>query len=234
MRLPPGLKRALYMAVRSITGRIRSGPLEGKRWTLFAGSRFIRGTFEPEKTEALMKLFKPGEVFYDIGANAGYFSVLASEKLGEEGRIFAFEPSPVTFAYLEVNLRINNCKNVTAFPLALGDCEGQVCMDISSGRGTHKVSSSGSHQARALALDKFIAQGNPVPDLVKIDVEGYELSVLAGAMHTLETHHPNLVVAVHSPVLEAGVRKVITELGYSIETIVVSKGDTELFATYSG
>jgi FkbM family methyltransferase len=149
---------------------------------------------------------KPDAVCLDVGANIGLYS-LGLSSLAPDGRVYAFEPSPATFAHLESNLERNRATNVVAANLAVSDTTGTVTFhdfsffsagSFSSDDGSLLSSESygsESFQAAATTVDQFVAdQDLDRVDLVKIDVEGAELSVLEGAQKTLATHHPTTVL----------------------------------------
>ena len=85
------LHELLKRLLSPITLPIAGGPLAGCPWIVSSGSSFLRGRYEPEKTEAVLDLVREGDVVYDIGAHVGYFTVLFSREVGPGGRVFAFE-----------------------------------------------------------------------------------------------------------------------------------------------
>lgn len=150
-------------------------------------------------------------VCIDVGANIGLYS-LALAAVAPQGRIYAFEPSPGTFDYLCQNVEENGLANVESFKLALGDSsEGTVhfhdipfftagSFSVDDGSFlTAEVLGSNFFEAAATTLDAFIAEhGIDRVDLIKIDVEGAELSVLDGAKDTLSTMQPKVVLEFNS------------------------------------
>jgi Met-10+ like-protein len=91
---------------------ILRGPVPGKKWIV--GSKrhaFWLGLYEPEMQRRIVKVIRPGGIFYDIGANLGFYSLLASALVGQ-GRVFAFEPSPDNIAYLRRHVALNECADV--------------------------------------------------------------------------------------------------------------------------
>lgn len=150
-------------------------------------------------------------VCLDVGANIGLYS-LALSALAPRGRVFAFEPSPGSFEYLERNVEANGLANVESFQLALGDqadatvhfhdipffTAGSFTVDDDSFL-TSEVLGSSYFEAPATTLDSFVAEhGIERVDLVKIDVEGAELSVLDGAKETLSALRPKVVLEFNS------------------------------------
>lgn len=223
------LKKALYVGLSRFATRVKAGPLEGCRWTLFSGIRFVRGDFEPKKTAAVVANLHPGDVFWDIGGNVGYFTVIASKAVGDTGKVVTLEPSPVNLAFLRRNLKLNRCGNVDLLPMAAGPKLDRLRLDTSTGRGTHHITEGGDTVVAVDSVDGLIAKGKPAPNFIKIDVEGFEESVLDGMTDTLTKLKPLLLLAVHSPEIEARTKERLASFGYSLsERLSESKGDEEL------
>ena len=126
----------------------------------------------------------PGDVVVDVGANIGEVSIVFSQRVGEAGRVFAFEPHPRIYQYLRGNLALNNCVNVTARNIALGDVPGNARMSDDKRDDMNRIVTSGAIEVACSTLD---AELPPQPiAFMKIDVEGHELSVLKGAREVLQ------------------------------------------------
>ena len=227
--------RILYAASSFITARIQGGPLKGKRWTLFGGVRFLKGTFEPQKTEALKAIFEDqtGEwVFYDIGANIGFFSILAAHCWQGKGTIIAFEPSPITHRFLKRNIAVSGHRNIQAYRIGVSSKSGSATFDTSLGRGEQKLSDTGNATIETVALDEWIEISNaPTPTIIKIDVEYHEMEALKGMRSTIEQTRPITMIAVHDDELHSEVVQFMEQRGYSHSVISEDKGDTELLFT---
>lgn len=145
------------------------------------------GIFEPEETRAVQALLKPGMTFVDVGANIGYYTLLASRAVGDAGVVYAFEPSTAAFGKLRTTLQSNDIANVRAFQLALGSEECR----LSLGAGpednfTPSLLTGGGEEVAVTTLDAFVTeQGIGRIDLIKIDVEGFEPFVLQGGRRVL-------------------------------------------------
>lgn len=227
------LTRRLKARLGRFTMRIRGGPLTGLRWSVGTGSRFLKGSYEPETTAALQSALREGDVFFDIGAHVGYLTVVGSLAVGDSGRVFAFEPRPMNREFLIRHVQVNDRVNVTVLETAVAAEAGTRRFDIDTGSGTGRLSDSGELEIRTISLDEEIRAGRlPVPDLVKIDVEGAEGEVLRGARGTLAGARPTLLISTHGPGPHAAVLSVLEELGYGHELLVpeVSPGHTELLA----
>jgi FkbM family methyltransferase len=139
-----------------------------------------------------------GDTVFDIGANVGYTSLLLSSLVGDEGIVHAFEPGERIFKQLKRNTEMN-C-NVSAWNLAIGDRVGSIefyecdASDISS---VIPVSGARRVTSEVTTIDQFFMEecaGGRLPSLLKIDVEGFEPSVLRGAQSLMETTNPPIVI----------------------------------------
>ncbi|UPG74275.1 FkbM family methyltransferase [Roseomonas gilardii subsp. gilardii] len=129
----------------------------------------------------LLHLLRPGDLFADIGANIGAYTVLAAGVAGAE--VLAFEPSPATLPHLRDNLRLNDLEErVTLLPLALGDHPGTLRLSARRGAANRVLlerEEEDSVQISVSTLDEILPHRTPL--LLKLDVEGYEARILAGA-----------------------------------------------------
>jgi FkbM family methyltransferase len=148
---------------------------------------FIAGDFEPDVRRGIQRILKPGDVFLDIGANVGFFTLQAAKTVGRGGKVYAFEPAPKAREALGRNLQLNGITNVTAFAVGLSDGAGRASLflDAKNNSGASALHRS-PHSGEAVEVeldsyDRFANQnGLPMPALVKIDVEGAEVKVLRG------------------------------------------------------
>ncbi len=210
------LKRRLAF----ITMKIRHGPLKGKSWNISSGSKFIRGEYEPENTRAIEDLVHPRDVVFDIGAHVGYFTVLMSQRVGPQGRVVSFEPRDINLDFLRQHVRINRCDNVKIIDACVGDHAGAAKLETRVGTGKGHVSDEGNVEVRMVVLDELVKSGDlPAPQFMKIDVEGGEMMVLEGAREIIETHHPRMVLATHSPELRQACSDFLTARGYEMQDI---------------
>jgi len=155
------------------------------------------GTYELDKQYALQRFLCPGMTVYDIGAQAGFYTLFFSALVGESGQVFAFEPCPYEAHFLIDHVKMNRLANVQVLQAAVGERHGLVGMTIDRGVTQNQVcdSSDAILMVPALMLDSL---GLPPPNLIKIDVEGAEAAVLRGAGKTLRKAHPVVFVALHS------------------------------------
>lgn len=188
-----GVNHAAKQVIREMTrnrlevewGTLRlGGPADS--WTILHQIR--SGTFEPFERDVFARSLRPGMTVLDIGANIGFYSLLASRRVAPTGSVVAFEPDPRTRKALLVNLRLNGATNVRVSNAAVSSRSGSVPFYLSA-TATH----SGLHAsmndrrpriatARTLAIDEL---GIASVDVVKLDIEGAEPAALRGMQRTL-------------------------------------------------
>jgi FkbM family methyltransferase len=162
---------------------------------------FVTGEYEPATTRVVKSRLEPGDVFIDIGANIGYFSLLASRLVGAAGRVIAFEPVPQTREELLTNVRLNRAGNVTVRNEAVADSAGEARFFVGPAdhRGISSLRSlddaSGVLSVRKARLDDLVPAEVNV-GLIKMDVEGAEYLALQGMQERLRRDHPDLVIEV--------------------------------------
>jgi FkbM family methyltransferase len=155
---------------------------------------------------ALCELLSPGDVFYDVGANVGFFSLLAARLVGHAGRVVAFEPAFDNVAVLGDNVRRNRAGNILISTQAASRTTGVELLWLADFAGGHSLVRSGDANERwaslveTSSLDDFAARGGTAPpDVVKIDVEGAEIAVLEGMSSMLARGGPTLIIEVDGP-----------------------------------
>jgi len=158
----------------------------------------------------VLHFLRPDEVFVDVGANIGSYTVLASAVCG--AKTIAIEPDPDTMVALRKNVIVNGIKDrVTLVEAAVGSEEGTVAFTV--GRDTtNKVADPGDRNTRVVnvqTLDDILA--NVSPALIKMDVEGYEAKVFAGACQSLESAS---LQAILIETVDAEVEKALKEAGF--------------------
>lgn len=148
-------------------------------------------TYEPETQQALRERLGPGKTALDIGANSGYFSVLMADAVGPSGHVYSFEPVPVSYALLEKNIRVNHLTQIEAVPLALSDRAGSAELHLHpTNDGGHSLGTleevGETITVKTVTLDHFL-ESRKIGKIavVKIDVEGAEPLVFAGAKRLL-------------------------------------------------
>jgi FkbM family methyltransferase len=155
-----------------------------------------------DESRLLQSLFPPGGTFFDVGANHGVYSLMASYIGGPDSVVCAFEPQPRLAEALRISKKTNEFAQLRIYELALGDQDGQndfFIPDTGSGVGSllrdHASQTGPVRQTivKIATLDSIFRKENLHRlDVIKIDVEGAELEVLRGARETLERFHPFL------------------------------------------
>jgi len=151
--------------------------------------------YEPNVTAAIQRQLAPGLTFIDVGANIGYYTLMAAHRVGETGTVVAFEPNPSNVRFIHASALANRFGHLRVYPFAVADSE--VLLGYSS-MGTNGVISwltterdvlTAPSVVHAVRLDDVL-QGLEAIDIIKIDVEGAEHSALVGAGAIIESHHP--------------------------------------------
>jgi FkbM family methyltransferase len=140
-----------------------------------------------EDERLIQMLLSKGSVYVDVGANIGALALCASVAVGEEGRVYAVEPHPRVFRYLEANVALNARDNIKCLNVAVAEHDGEVVITDDGNDDQNRVVRSGDGIAiQCRTVDGLLASENSPIALLKIDVEGYERAVLAGAARVLE------------------------------------------------
>jgi FkbM family methyltransferase len=191
---------------------------------------YVTGEYEPATTRVVKSLLQAGDTFVDIGANIGYFSLLASRRVGPTGKVFAFEPVPQTRDELIHNVCLNRAGNVTVRDEAVADSTGEAIFFVGPAdhRGTSSLRSlhdaSGVLSVRKALLDDLLPPDAKV-GLVKIDVEGAEYLALQGMQECLRLDRPDLIIEVTDSYLRgmghsaAMLCEFLRDFGYRMYTI---------------
>lgn len=167
---------------------------------------FYFGRYEIEKRETVFwqKIIQKNDVILDIGANIGYYSLMASKRIGEKGKIFAFEPVSNTYKKLQDNIYLNNFTNIRSENLAVSNSESEIELFVademstgSSSIAMHVNFSGIKEKVKTIEIDKY-CKLNKIEklDLVKIDVEGCEPMVIEGMNHTMISKKPLILIEV--------------------------------------
>jgi FkbM family methyltransferase len=192
------------------------------------------GTHEPRVQDWLAANVAAGSVVYDIGAHVGFFTLLCSALAGPAGSVRAFEPRLENVERLTANLRANDARNVRVVEAAVCDSEGEAAFIADDCTLEGRLGDSGdsvSVRVTTTTVDACVAGGMPLPDVLKIDVEGAEGSVIRGAAETIAKHGPTLLIEVHSAA--AGV-EVVDALPRAYDFVSVETGKSAGFPLAAG
>jgi FkbM family methyltransferase len=163
---------------------------------------------EPICTEYLINsgIIQRNDVVLDIGANIGYYALVESKLVGENGRVYAVEPVKSTYNLLKKNIELNKSKNISTYNYAFGDKNSDSNIYVSSKSNLCAMTREATggkiitvQEVKVLTVDEFV-KDKPPPTLVRMDVEGYEYEVIKGMTQTLKGKtkillelHPNML-----------------------------------------
>lgn len=195
------------------------------------GAHVLSGTYEAHVARLFHEHVKPGMTVLDVGANIGYFAILAASLVGASGRVYAVEPNPHNARLLESSRQANGFSHLTVHQLAAGREPGLLVLNTAYSNGTTATPSRelaalmASQTVPCIDLDTLLA-ATPRLDLVKIDVEGAELNALTGARALLERFRPVILSEFSPPMLEGisqgsgeDYLRYLVDLGYVISVI---------------
>ena len=173
-----------------------------------------------------------GDVFFDVGANAGFHSLVAANRVGENGQVFAFEPNNRVTPLLEAQFSINSFSNCHVVAAAAADTDGEITFYAHQDAGLgaiEKDQGAGWKEGvtvPAVRLDSFVQQEH-VPAVIKIDVEGAEDVVVEGALELLKSAErcPVLLIELHEPEAARRLEGSFAEAGYRMYAMAESPDD---------
>jgi FkbM family methyltransferase len=181
----------------------------------------LTGTHEIQVQEALIRSVRAGDVVWDVGANIGYLALVAARIVGPAGRVVAIEPDAQCAAAIRRNAQLNDLAGVEVVEAAAARDSGTADLVVVRDRLWTRLASVGDHheseqrvEVRTVALDDL---DGPAPTLVKIDVEGAELDVLAGMSRLLRMQRPIVVCEMHG--LNAEFCAAMRDAGYAVSNL---------------
>ena len=181
--------------------------------------QILGGRYEPEQTAHFVRLVRPGATVIDVGAHAGYYTLLASILAGDSGSVWAFEPDPINARFLRDHMNVNHRRNVHVEQLAVSDARGSARFRHGTGSGTGRLDRDGDLDVGTVRLDDFCLEHSIKPSALKIDVEGGELAVLDGAADVIEATRPVIFLSTHSRAGHAECLRRLRAIGYTFQPI---------------
>jgi FkbM family methyltransferase len=204
------VRQPLRAIPKNATVHVLRGPLRGARWIVGSSTHGCwLGTYERAFQSYFFRVIPARGVVWDVGANVGFYSLLAARKAA---KVIAFEPLPENLAYLRRHIELNRLEErIEVCPAAASDHDGTGLFSVVPDNPSEgSLRTYGTLAVRTVRLDSI----STVPDLIKIDVEGNEHEVLRGAVETMRTHHPLVLVARHSG--DTQCQDLLEELGYQV------------------
>jgi len=215
--------------------RIRTGELQGWRW--IAGSSTNGcwlGTYERHMQRLFREHIRPGATVFDAGANAGFFTLLASKLAGDSGRVYAFEPLPRNLDFLERHIRLNERANVHVEALAVAATSGEAHFRIAQHASMGGLSEGGDLRVVTASLDDLIASGRVArPDFIKMDIEGAESDALRGAKELLAGGPLTVALSTHGWQQHETCWATLADAGFKLDLLKdgAADGDYLILAT---
>ena len=216
--------RAIRLPLRLVPGgavlRVLSGPLRGRRWIAGAATHGCwLGTYERLTQRVFVEHVRPGAVVYDVGANAGFFTLLASKLAGPSGAVYAFEPMERNLGFIREHVRLNGVTNVHVLPVAVSDRDGVVRFAAAANPAMGGLSAGGGIEVQSTTLDA-VARTIPPPSFVKMDIEGAEHAALSGAAEVLRAARPVILLSEHGWEQHERCGALLESLGYDLKLLV--------------
>lgn len=183
--------------------RILFGPAKGLIWIndLKPHLTFNLGLWENSKQVLMKKYVAMGMVAYDLGAYHGYFTLVLSRLVGEKGFVYSFEPAKENFEHLRKLVTFNKLSNVKLHQKAIGEKDGKAYLKFDESYPMGSCISNapvGNYKVDIISLDSFILKNlNKKPDIVKMDIEGFEFKALKGMDKIINLYHPILFIDIH-------------------------------------
>lgn len=193
----------------------------------------IEGTHEPVFTQLLLQIVQEGMTVVDIGANIGYYALQVAERVGSKGHVIAFEPAPRAYALLRQNIEQNHLNNIHALPYAIGDFRGEMDFFLYEQSNWNSFVKHGTPIGKlsvaVYPLDEILPHLSGRVDLIRMDIEGYEVQAVRGMENTLRRHKPIVCLELHSSFIEppsaVNLLKTLYDIGYDISYLILRSKD---------
>ena len=223
------LRLPLALIPAALPMPVLQGPLRGYWWITGSSNHGCwLGSYEYAKQRVFARILRAGDIVFDIGANVGFYTLLAAARVRPEGTVVAFEPLGQNTRFIHRHLRINHLDRVQVIEAAVGKRNGTVRFQPHASSAMGRVSNDGSIVVDQVALDDLCDEATiPDPTLMKIDVEGAELNVLEGASRMLKRAHPSILLATPGAQLPSDCCDFLLGAGYSLRPIDESISSTE-------
>lgn len=195
-------------------------------------SYIISSGWEELTTEMFKKVVKEGDVVVDLGANLGYYTLLAARLVGQKGKVYAFEPEPINYSLLLKNIELNGYDNVVTMQKAISNVVGTVRLFLDNkNTGAHTIYQPSDRrefiEVESVTLDEFFKDKKHQVNVIKMDIEGAEMAAFSGMDRVIrenenlemfiEFYFPGIRRAGNSP--EEFIRRLLEDYHFSILAI---------------
>jgi FkbM family methyltransferase len=218
-RLGRALRLPLKLIPREMILPVMQGPMRGKKWIARSMNHGCwLGSYEYTMQMAFQSTLKPGQVIFDLGANVGFYTLLASTLVGPTGKVYSFEPVPRNLHYLRRHLTLNLIDNCQVLEVAVGRHDGVSHFNFTHDhQAGHLTDAASGTEVRVVSLDQLVMSGElPPPDVIKCDIEGAEYDALHGASAILNQFRPVIFLSTHSRQLLRQCWDYLTGIGYHV------------------
>ena len=202
---------------------ILQGRLRGKTWIAGSSNHGCwLGSYEYSKQRIFSAAVRQGDCVFDLGANVGFYSLLASVLVGEGGKVFCFEPVLRNLEFLRRHLELNGIMNCSVWDVAVGRSEGTASFDAGRNQSMGRLTVEGqnAYRVRTVGLDQLVASDKlPPPNLIKCDIEGGEYDALVGASNVLAKHGPTIFLATHGDKIHQECCRFLADLDYRLTSL---------------
>jgi FkbM family methyltransferase len=199
----------------------------------------MMGIREELFTRALQGALREGDCVLGVGANIGYYALMAARLVGPRGKVYAVEPVPQNMKLLENSVRLNNYGNIETFNMAMGQSDSVAMLYLSdhpnwsSFYRPRKV--TGHIDIKITSIDSFLKDKRP-PDVIRMDVEGYEYEILIGMSDLLKSGRPlRLFIEFHPDIMgEQRAEVFLTTLqknGFQLKKVIL---EPNIYPPHSG
>ena len=203
---------------------VARGP--GKGLWMFVDPRFdhefSNGKHEAWIQDLLRNNLREGDCFYDVGAHIGFFSLIAARIVGPAGHVYSFEPDPQNVSVMTANRERNEMPQIDITKAAVWESSQELTFERSNvassgmeGRVIQEQDSAGDSRIGRFTDDFFSNRRAQPPNLIKIDVEGAEYAVLAGARKLLSEFKPRVLCEVHGREMVRPLEEFLAAVGYA-------------------
>ncbi len=231
------IKRTFQKAIWPFgsVAKIIIGYLKGYRFIVSENSGWspIFGRWEPESHKIFVKMIKPGQTIFDLGANNGIHSLLFSKLVGDTGKVFAFEPLADNISEIEKNCALNKIKNIKIVPLAVSDKDGSTSFYLGNLDKQGSIVGIGSQSGKKIdvqltTLKTFIEKEKVKPDFLKIDIEGAESNALKGFGDLIVDIKPVFFIELHTPEQDKKVGEILQQYNYAAYRLTNKRVENDL------